>query len=609
MAGKIFINYRRVESGKDARLLAKLLDTTALKGAFKGRVFLDVHGLANARDWVFELERQVAASAIVLSVICPGWAEIVDAEGKRRLDNEEDFVRFELAEAFRRDIPVVPVLVDGARMPKAKDLPDRLGLLTRPQAELLRTESFDADVENIAQRVREELAARRQRGVPGWAIGLVAAGALFGGLAVAPMVLPLLGVQIGVNNEKTERRIKAAEAARDEAVAAMAPAKSKLSQVIEARDAARVEASEGRSQYEAVRKELEEVRAARDKARAELDRATAARDTALATQTVETDKRAAAEAKIAELTKLLEAATAKVDELTKAAAVAEAKAKLALATSGTDPTKAPAALPKPGTVFRDEGCPGGCPEMVVLPRGTFTMGSTDVDSERPPHLVTMNYDLAVGKYEVTKAEFSRFVEATRRDKDGGCSTFDILRFNVRDNKSWRDVGYEQTNRDPAACVNWEDAQDFVAWLSKATNASYRLLSEAEWEYAARAGSDKRFHWGDSIGRNRANCNACGSRWDNNQTAPVGLFEPNDFGLFDMHGNVWEWVQDCYIHSYKGAPDDGKARKDQTTSCARVLRGGSWVSPPDYLRASYRRNDSSGARRNDFGFRVAKTLDH
>ena len=129
---------------------------------------------------------------------------------------------------------------------------------------------------------------------------------------------------------------------------------------------------------------------------------------------------------------------------------------------------------------------------------------------------------------------------------------------------------------PAIDVSWHEAQAYVAWLSEKTGKRCRLLSESEWEYAARAGAATRYSWGDGIGRNRANCSGCGSRWDDRQTAPVGSFAANGFGLHDMHGNVWEWVADCWNGSYAGAPSDGSARESGNCS-RRVLRGGAWYN--------------------------------
>ena len=221
-----------------------------------------------------------------------------------------------------------------------------------------------------------------------------------------------------------------------------------------------------------------------------------------------------------------------------------------------------------GGKFRD--C-SECPEMVVVPSGSFMMGSPGVekgrdDDEGPRHRVRIDYRLAVGVYEVTFAEWDACVSA------GGCGGYRP-----------DDRGWGRGNR-PVINVSWEDAQSYVRWLSNKTGKSYRLLSESEWEYVARAGTTTRYNWGNEIGHNRANCDGCGSRWDNEKTAPVGAFSANAWGLHDVHGNVWEWVEDCWNDSYTGAPADGSAWESGDCS-ERVLRGGSWFYVPRNLRAA------------------------
>ena len=240
----------------------------------------------------------------------------------------------------------------------------------------------------------------------------------------------------------------------------------------------------------------------------------------------------------------------------------------------------------PGTTLQD--CPE-CPEMVVVPEGSFMMGSTSgSDDERPVHEVTFARPFAVGVYEVTFAEWDACVS------DGGCGGY------RPDDAGWG------RGRRPVIHVSWEDAQAYVRWLSGRTGEAYRLLNESEWEYVARAGTTTRYWWGNEIGRNRANCDECGSRWDNDRTAPVGSFSPNAFGLQDVHGNVWEWVEDCWNDSYNGAPSDGSAW--ESGECGvRVLRGGSWFIGPWGLRSAYRYGAAAGSRYNGLGFRVARTL--
>jgi formylglycine-generating enzyme required for sulfatase activity len=231
-----------------------------------------------------------------------------------------------------------------------------------------------------------------------------------------------------------------------------------------------------------------------------------------------------------------------------------------------------------GTVFRD--C-DDCPEMVVVPAGTFMMG------EGPQHKVTIARPFAVGKYPVTFDEWDACVNA------GGTKYEPV------------DSGWGRGKR-PVINVSWDDAQVYVAWLSKKTGMPYRLLSEAEWEYAARAGTTTRYPWGDEPDTNHANFRDSGSQWSGKQTAPVGSFEPNAFGLHDMIGNVWEWLQDCWNNSYSGAPTDGSAW--EAGDCGRrVVRGGSWDSYPENARVADRSGDGPTVRYFGLGFRLARTL--
>ena len=272
------------------------------------------------------------------------------------------------------------------------------------------------------------------------------------------------------------------------------------------------------------------------------------------------------------------------------------------------PPPEPGPVLKVGDVFRD--C-AHCPEMVVVPSGSFMMGSPPSeegrhDSEGPVHRVTIGARFAVGVYEVTRGEFGRFVSSTGRSMGDGCRTREDGEWADRSGRSWRSPGFSQTDLHPAVCVSWDDARAYVDWLSREMGEAYRLLSESEWEYVARAGTTTRYHWGDAIGRNLANCWDCGSRWDGESTSPAGVFGANGFGLHDVHGNVFEWVEDCWHDSYAGAPRDGSAWKGG--DCSRhVLRGGSWLSVPRFLRAALRNWDDAGNRYNNVGFRVARTF--
>jgi formylglycine-generating enzyme required for sulfatase activity len=173
--------------------------------------------------------------------------------------------------------------------------------------------------------------------------------------------------------------------------------------------------------------------------------------------------------------------------------------------------------------------------------------------------------------------------------------------------SWRDPGFPQSDRDPVVCVDWFDAKAYAAWLSRTTGKHYRLLTEAEWEYAARAGTTTARWWGDDIGRGHANCSACGSKWDGKRTSPVGSFTPNPFGLHDMLGNAFQWVEDCFaVGAYATALDDASVAR-KTDDCGdRGVRGGGWRSDTSQLRSSYRWAFYPSYRTSHTGFRVART---
>ena len=253
--------------------------------------------------------------------------------------------------------------------------------------------------------------------------------------------------------------------------------------------------------------------------------------------------------------------------------------------------------PRPGEVFRD--CPS-CPEMVVIAAGAFRMGSPASEEARegdegPQHRVTLR-SFALGVTEVTFDEW----EACMRG--GGCG------WHRPDDEGWG------RGARPVINVNWEDARAYVRWLSRETGKSYRLPSEAEWEYAARAGTTTPFHTGATISTDQANYDGSsmygsgrrGTR--RGRTTPVGTFAPNAFGLYDVHGNVWEWVEDCWHDSYRGAPSDGSAWTLGGDCSRRVLRGGSWSTDPRLLRSASRLRITTGNRLNHVGFRVARMLD-
>ena len=268
------------------------------------------------------------------------------------------------------------------------------------------------------------------------------------------------------------------------------------------------------------------------------------------------------------------------------------QASQALLTALQGTTRWPA--PQPGDVFQD--CPS-CPEMVMIPAGEFRMGSPSNEPQRdsdegPQRNVTIS-EFALAKTEVTFAQWAACVAA------GGCR------------HRPDDGGWGRGNR-PVINVSWNDAQEYVRWLSRETGQSYRLPSEAEWEYAARAGTTTRFHTGHCITTDQANfdgdhpASGCPRGQDRSRTVPVGSFAPNAFGLHDMHGNVWEWVQDCWNGSYRGAPSNGSAW--MSGDCGRaVLRGGARNNHGQYLRSANRHRTARGTRFHTIGFRVARSV--
>jgi formylglycine-generating enzyme required for sulfatase activity len=315
-----------------------------------------------------------------------------------------------------------------------------------------------------------------------------------------------------------------------------------------------------------------------------------------------------------------------------AAAVAAGIVALIAAASSPVAADGAPAPSSPGAVFRD--CPDACPEMVVIPPGRYDMGSPPTepgrfDSESPQHRVTIGYPLAVGRYDVTRGEYAAFVAATGYKPAGGCFTLDLSGAAVGENAraNWRRPGFRQTARDPVVCVNVDDAGAYVAWLSRKTGHAYRLLSEAEYEYAERAGTATAFWWGNDATAichfaNAADLDAKarfptaqsmfpGSAVDSCHdgyafTSPVGRYAPNAFGLYDMAGDVWSWLTDCENHSYAGAPTDGSA--SLAGDCGRrALRGGSWQYDARILRSANRDVAPASARLIEVGFRVARAL--
>lgn len=264
-----------------------------------------------------------------------------------------------------------------------------------------------------------------------------------------------------------------------------------------------------------------------------------------------------------------------------------------------------------GAVFQD--CVD-CPEMVIVPAGQFVMGTADsevgrLSNEGPQREVTISEPFAISRHEITVGQYRQFSEETNRAiRNNNCVVVTGLRGGEPvKGKSWQDPNFEQDEDHPVVCISWYDARAFVTWLSEKTGAPYRFVTEAEWEYAARAGTSTRYSFGNDEKElckyaNVPDVNAKADIESNEgwapwryvdcddgyglQTSPAGSYLPNAFGVYDVHGNVWEWVADCYVDSFEGAPKDGSARVSGE-DCERVVRGGSLSAPVAASRSAMR----------------------
>lgn len=270
---------------------------------------------------------------------------------------------------------------------------------------------------------------------------------------------------------------------------------------------------------------------------------------------------------------------------------------------------------RPGAGERFKDC-ADCPELVVVPAGTFMMGSPPTERQREGVRedqvpVTIAKPLAIGAFTVTRREFGAFVAATNYALDAGCYFWTGTTWEERSDRSWYSPGFVQDDRHPVTCVDLKAAKAYAVWLSQTTGKTYRLPSESEREYAARAGTVTPFWWGLSITTDLANYN--GSPFEGGATGEwrqttvrVDSFRANPWGLYNVHGNVWDWTDDCWNETNAGNPGDGSVRT--TGDCTwRVARGGAWNYPPTFLRAAFRYWNLPHNRSSVQGFRVARVL--
>jgi formylglycine-generating enzyme required for sulfatase activity len=544
---EVFISYRR----QDAKAIAgRIFDR--LEARFgRDAVFMDIDSIPPGVDFPEWLSENVAQASVVLALIGHAWVDARDEQGQRRLDNPNDFVRIEIEAALARKIPVVPLLIDGAPFPRIEELPTSLQPLTRRNAAFLDAgRDFNVHIARLIAAVEPYLKRGKSTGTEGSS-------------------KPQLRLQRGGAAERDWEREQIAAIEDVEIIQAYIKQYAQSEPLWVAKARRRLKAVEAR-----IAERAEKERSAREEA-----------------ERKQTEARFKAEGRI------------------------EIAAPFVTNPNGRW------FLPAAGKTEWFKDFENG-PEMVIAPLGRFLMGSPKDEPQReswqagtesPQDEVTIPKPFAIGRCAVTRGQFAAFV-ATGQKVEGGAYVWTGSEWKK---ESWRDPGFTQDDTHPVVCVNWDDAQAYVAWLSWASGASYRLPSEAEWEYACRAGSVTPFWLGASITPDQANYDGNytydggGKKGEyRKRTVPARSFEVNPWGLYQVHGNVWEWCEDLWHASYSDKPAGLKTTGEAWTTGdggARVRRGGSWNNRPQNLRSAYRYASGPDIRSSDIGFRVARTL--
>jgi formylglycine-generating enzyme required for sulfatase activity len=549
-SARVFISYRRDDSAGHA---GRVHDRLAHEFG-NNLLFMDVDSIPLGSDFIKVLREEVAKCDVLLAVIGNHWLDASDAEGKRRLDSENDFVRVEIATALQRDIPVIPILLDGAKIPKAEQLPPDLQGLTARNGLDVRHASFHVDMDRLIGGLKA------QSGEPH--------------TPAAMQANPSDGAR--ANRRSAPVLIAGGLAAVCLGAAALWFAMTRPHPV---------QPTPAPSQQTAITQPLPAP----------------ARPSAAPTVPAPAPAQSSAPPAVAQQPPA--PAPAKPSAPPATAQQTPAPAAAAPAPGKLSPVKVEVLSParehalQPNDSFKE--C-ATCPIMTVIAPGAFTMGSPTNelghrDAEGPQHQVTIAHKFAFGRFSVTFDEWDACVA------DGGCNGY-----------APSDQGWGRGQR-PVVNVSWTEANAYLAWLSHKTGKPYRLPSEAEREYAARAGTTTPFWWGSSITTEQANYNGNYTYGDDGargelrgQSVPVNSFLPNPWGLFQMNGNVSEWTQDCWHDVYVDAPTDGSAWTSPDCK-QRVRRGGSIGSPPQVLRSAARLSGPQAAGQPFISFRVVRPL--
>jgi formylglycine-generating enzyme required for sulfatase activity len=559
--GKIFISYRRDDAPADARGIHD-----ALARAFgKSNVFMDVDNLLAGQRFDKELEKALSQCDVLIAIIGLHWMQLLSA---RAQGTDGDYVLDEIAAALKRGIVVIPVRVgqEGKLppLPRREELPEGIRDLLLHQKHDVTHERFHRDVADLAKAISIVRKGDHKR----WPAGLAAVGVVAAALMIGVAVVGYRWIDI--ENPRRMAELEARQRAEAEA------ARKALEE--ETRRRAQEEAKR-KADEEATRKAGEDAkRKADDEARRKAEEEAHRKAEVDAKRKADEDARRKAE----------EDARKKAEE--EARRKAEEGRERAEAEARRDP--ALALTPGSGQSFRDrladgQPCPM-CPELVVVPAGSFTMGSPASEEgrfndEEPQHMVSFAKPFAVGRFAVTFDEWEACVA------DDGC-----LRYQPGD-QFWG----RRTR--PVINVSWTHARAYTEWLSRKTRKRYQLLSEAQREYVTRSGTPTPYWFGWSISSDQANYQD-----QANKTVLVDTFAPNPWGLYQVHGNVWEWTEDCYHPNYNGAPTDGTP---WTAGDCRggVVRGGSWKTVSGLLRSAARSSNTFSYRSDNIGFRVSRML--